>query len=331
MTRISRRVFLQSTVQSAAAASLLGAGNGLLPNRARAEEKGSRRKFTMNLSCGSIGVRADQLEAIRLADRFGFGSVDPSAGFLGRLSDDALAALLADMKAKNLVWGSAGLPVNFRGDAAAFREGMKQLPETAKTLRRAGVTRMGTWLTPCSRTMPYADNFRQHAQRLGEASKVLADCGLRFGMEYVGPKNSWTAAKYPFIHTLAQTKELIAAMGQHSNSQGNAGVVLDSWHWYNARETVDDLLALKNKDVVSCDLNDAPAGLPIDQQVDSRRELPCATGVIDLKAFLGALVKIGYDGPIRAEPFNAALRSMRPEEAVEATADAMKKAFGLIG
>jgi sugar phosphate isomerase/epimerase len=83
--------------------------------------------------------------------------------------------------------------------------------------------------------------------------------------------------------------------------------------------------------VIACDLNDAPAGIPVDQQVDSRRELPCATGVIDLKAFLGALVAIGYDGPVRAEPFNAALRRLPPDRAVAATAEAMRKAFALVG
>ena len=55
-----------------------------------------------------------------------------------------------------------------------------------------------------------------------------------------------------------------------------------------------------------------------------------ATGVIDLAAFLGALVKIGYDGPVRAEPFNKKLRAMPNEEAMAATAAAMKKAFALV-
>ena len=57
------------------------------------------------------------------------------------------------------------------------------------------------------------------------------------------------------------------------------------------------------------------------------RDLPCATGVIDLKTFLGALVKIGYDGPVRAEPFKAELRKMPREQAVEATAKVIRKAM----
>ena len=52
--------------------------------------------------------------------------------------------------------------------------------------------------------------------------------------------------------------------------------------------------------------------------------------VIDLAAFLNALNKLGYDGPVRAEPFNQALRELPKEEAVAATAQAMKKAFALI-
>jgi sugar phosphate isomerase/epimerase len=82
--------------------------------------------------------------------------------------------------------------------------------------------------------------------------------------------------------------------------------------------------------VVSCDLNDAPAGLAVDQQVDSARELPCATGVIDVAAFLNALNVIGYDGPVRAEPFNAALRRMPKEQILTVTIEAMQKAFALI-
>ena len=144
-------------------------------------------------------------------------------------------------------------------------------------------------------------------------------------MEYVGPKTLWASKRHAFIHSLAETQELIAEIGRD-----NVGFVLDSWHWYTAHETLDDLLTLKNSDIIACDLNDAPMGLEIDEQIDNQRELPSATGVIDLKTFLGALVQIGYDGPIRAEPFNAPLNAMENDAACEATAAAMKKAFSLV-
>ena len=53
--------------------------------------------------------------------------------------------------------------------------------------------------------------------------------------------------------------------------------------------------------------------------------------MIDLKGFLRALVQIGYDGPVRAEPFNQTLNEMDDDMAVATTAKAMRKAFALVG
>ncbi len=184
---------------------------------------------------------------------------------------------------------------------------------------------MNTWISPRHRQLTYVQNFRRHAVRLRQVARVLADHDLSFGLEYVGPKTSWASGGHPFIHTMAETKDLLAEI-----DVPNVGFVLDSWHWYTAHETVDDLRTLKASQIVAVDLNDAPAGIPIDEQVDSRRELPMATGVIDLAAFLGVLVELGYDGPVRAEPFNKKLNEMPNEEAAATTAKAMRKAFALV-
>jgi len=314
---MNRRGFLRHAT-AAVAATGLGAFAAPAAN-------GRKRKFTIDLVCGAIGVRADLREAIRLAAAHGFESVAPSPGFLAGLSDEDLAELKADMKAKGLVWGSAGLPVNFRGDEEKFREGLARLPGTAAALNRAGASRVNTWISPRHDEMTYVANFRLHARRLRDVAKVLGDHGQRLGLEYVGTKTLWTGGRYPFIHTMAETKDLLAEIGRD-----NVGFVLDSWHWYTAGDTEADLLSLRNEDVVACDLNDAPAGVPVEQQIDGRRQLPAATGVIDIETFLGALVKIGYDGPVRAEPFNQKLNALENEPAVAATAAAMKKAFALV-
>ena len=178
---------------------------------------------------------------------------------------------------------------------------------------------------PCHDKLPYLRNFRQHAARLRAVAKVLEEHGVRLGLEYVAPKTLWASRRYPFIHTMAEMKELIAEM-----NAGNVGFVLDSWHWWHAGDSAADVLSLKAADVVAVDLNDAPAGIIKDKQVDNHRELPCATGVIDVGAFLNALNQIGYDGPVRAEPFNQAVNKLGKEEACAATAQALKKAFALI-
>jgi sugar phosphate isomerase/epimerase len=282
--------------------------------------------MTMDLVCGNLGVKADLPTAVALAHANGFESVAPDAGYLGRLSEGQLSDLLGDLKSKGPVWGAAGLSVDFRGDESAFRAGMAALPAFAAALKRADATRVGTWISPGHDRLTYFANFRQHARRLREIAAVLGDNGLRLGLEYVGPKTLWSASRYPFVHTLAEARELIAEIGRD-----NVGLVLDSWHWYTAGETAEDLRGLAGRDVVACDLNDAPRSVPVDQQRDGVRELPCATGVIDLRGFLRALAAIGFDGPVRAEPFNATLRTLPAEEAVAATARAMKRAFALIG
>jgi sugar phosphate isomerase/epimerase len=318
MSRLSRRGFL------AGVAALVGATSFLGP-RSLWGASGAR-KFTIDLVCGAIGVQADLRESMRLARAGGFESVQPAASELAQLSDTQLQELNQSLQEAKLVWGAAGLPMEFRRDDATFQQDLKALPKLASALQRAGASRMGTWLSPCHDELTYGANFRQHAQRLSEVAKILADHGQRLGLEYVGPKTLWSTRRYPFIHTMAEARELIADM-----RQPNVGLVLDSWHWYTAGETAEDLLALSNQDVVACDLNDAPAGVPVQEQIDSQRELPAATGVIDIATFLRALVTIGYDGPVRAEPFNRQLNDLGNEQAIAATATAMRRALATIG
>ena len=319
MVQICRRAFVQKAGLAAAGAALLGRGTAA-PAHAQVG-----RRMTMALSPGAIGVRATQIEAIELAAKYGFESVDAFSAYLASLDEAQLADLLGLMKTKGVTFGAAGLPVDFRKDETAFAGGMKELPRIAAGLRRAGVTRMTTWIMPCHDTLTYAKNFRQHATRLREVGRVLGDHGIRLGLEYVGPKTLWTSKRYPFLHTLGEALDLIQETGA-----ANIGVLLDSYHWWTAGDTEADILALRAEQVVSLDLNDGAAGVPREEQIDGKRELPCATGAIDLAIFLNAVHKIGFDGPARAEPFNKALNDLENDAACAATAEAMKKAFALI-
>ena len=317
--QFSRRSFLQT-----ATATLFTGAYSQLASSALSS-KSQPRLMKLDLSCGRIGVKADQRQAIDYAHKYGFEAVVPDAGYLGKLTDTQLDELNSELKSKKLVFSAAGMPVDFRNDEAKFQQGLQALPAYATSLQRAGVTRTGTWLMPTHSELTYNANFKRHAKRLKAVTQILADHGLRFGLEYVGPKTLWSSKKYPFIHSLPETQELIAAIDVKG-----AGLILDSWHWYTAHETQDDILALTNDQIVAVDLNDAPKGLEIDEQIDQKRELPMATGVIDLATFLNSLNEIRYDGPVRAEPFNAALREMPGDQAVATTAKAMKKAFALI-
>lgn len=223
--------------------------------------------MTIDLVGGAIGVSGNQTEMIDLAARHGFESVEAKPHDLAKLNDDQRQRLLQHLKGKNLVWGAAGLPIEFRKEEETFREGLKRLPKLMAGLQKAGVSRVGTWLSPSHDSLTYLQNFNQHVRRLREVSKILKDNGQRFGLEYVGTFNLRTRSKFPFVHSMVEAAELIDEIGT-----GNVGFVLDSWHWWTADESEADLLQLKNNQIVAVDLNDAPKGLAKRQQMDNRRD-----------------------------------------------------------
>ncbi|MEQ2010282.1 MAG: sugar phosphate isomerase/epimerase family protein [Limisphaerales bacterium] len=250
------------------------------------------------LVCRSLCIEATQLEAIGLAHRHGFDSVEARADELARLTEDELQQLLDDMRAKGLRFGLAGIPIELRRDAQRFAEGMRELPKLAQVLQRYGVPRLGSSIVPFHDELSYSENFQQHIERLGATARILGDCGIRFGLEYCATPTLRRGKRHEFIHSLPQLRELITAIGAP-----NLGLVLDSWHWWMSGEPAAELASLRQEEIVAVDLNDAPIGVPKEELLDRQRELPGATGVIDLAEFLGALRRLGYEGPLRAEPF----------------------------
>lgn len=312
---MNRREFTQMAGLAAAAVSLPAAAGEAKPV-----------KFKKSLAGGAIGVSANLNEAVDYAARFGFGAVAPNMGELLGMTGLQRNELLAKMREKDIAWGAAGLPVQFRTGEDAFEEGIEKLPAMAKALGEAGGKRVITYLLPSHDELTYRENFRIHRRRLRECARILNGEGLRFGLEFVGPQTSLTAKRYPFLHTQKETMELVEAI-----DLPGVGILMDSWHWYTSRGTKAELYLLNNEQVVDVQVNDAPAGLALEEQMDLSRELPCATGVIPLDVFMQFLVDIGYDGPISCEPFNKELNDMDNEAALAATAESLNKLFALVG
>lgn len=313
---LSRRAFIQSTAAAVAAMHL-----GQLSGQAAQ----SKVKFYKNLGHGHIGVRANQQEALEYAVKFGFEGITPSVGEFESRSASEIRDWVDTMKSKGVRYGASGLPVEFRRDQDRFSAELAQLPKRGAVLKQLGVTRVATWILPGHAELTYLENFKQHEMRLREAAKVLNDQGIRLGLEFVGPRTSRARNRYPFICSQKGMMELVDAIGTP-----NTGLLMDSWHWYTSHGTVDELLTLSNKDIVHVHVNDAPTGIPVDEQVDNRRALPVTTGVIDMKGFINALAKIGYDGPVECEPFDQQLRQMDAETALEKTSAALTRVWSLI-
>lgn len=280
-----------------------------------------------NLNTGAIGVRASLAETLEYARQHGFKGVDFSITEAAELAQAHGVAYVRDLfDAAGVQPGSWGLPVDYRQDAATWRAGLEQLPALANLAQELGCLRTATWILPCDDERDFQANFHFHLEQLRPIAQILSEYGCRFGLEFIGPKTLRRSRKYGFIHTLEGMRALAAAIGT-----GNVGLLLDIWHLYTSHGTLDDVRELTNDDVVVVHVNDAPAGIPVDEQVDNVRALPGETGVLDIVGFLQTLQAIGYDGPVTAEPFSQRLREMPPDQAVQETATAMQQVWQAAG
>lgn len=311
MISINRRNFIKYS-------SALSAGISL-PIPLMSFFNAPERQFKISLAPSAIGVKLSQRETLQKAQEYGFEAFTASPTELAAMNSAQRKEFHKEMQSKNLSWDTAGLPVQFRDTAATFQKDIKELPRLAAALRDAGVTGTNTWIMPTHKELTYRENFKQHGERLREVATILEDQNLNLGLEYVGPKTLMASQRFAFIHTMKELKELIAEIGK-----ANVGIQLDSFHWFCAEETPEDIRSLNKNEIITCDLNDAKAGRSPAEQIDSERELPGHSGVIDLKAFVGALLDIGYDGPVRAEPFNKELNQMEDDQALAVTFKAMK-------
>ncbi len=318
-TTISRRHFCQSAIASAAAipaAQLFATPPAPKP----------AVKFYKNLSGGHIGLRANQQQALDYADKYGFDSIAPNPNEFKDASNSEIRDWLGQMKQKGIRYGAAGLPVDFRKDEERFRQGLAQFPRQAAILKKLGVTRMATWILPGDNKLTYLQNFNLHKTRLRQVAEILKDNNIRLGLEFVGPRTLRARFRFPFACTQHGMLELAEATGKD-----NVGLLMDSWHWYTSHGTTEELLQLTNKQIVLVHVNDAPRDIDIDKQQDNNRRLPVTTGVIDLKGFVNALVKIGYDGPVECEPFDNKLRAMSDPAKLKQTIDSLNRLWELIG
>lgn len=279
----------------------------------------------LELNFPKLGLKCDQRRAIELAAQHGFPLVGGDSGQIAAMSATELDAVDLLRVQRELAWGTCGCPVDFRRDDATFAAGLQQLNALGPKLRRLGLTRLTTWLSPAHSELTYLRNFALHVERMKRLDEVLGRFELRLGLEYVGTQLGRFNRKHAFIHTSAEVLELIQATGA-----AQLGLILDSWHWWTTGETAADPASLTAAQIVSVELNDAPEGIAREQQIDNQRRLPAATGVLPVADFLKAIARTGYDGPVYAEPFYAPLREGTVEAAADQVAASLKRAFALL-
>ncbi|MCZ7648151.1 MAG: sugar phosphate isomerase/epimerase [Planctomycetota bacterium] len=277
-----------------------------------------------NLSCGALGHKASFEETVKLAREFGFGGVDLDLKYAREHGAEATRKLIVE---NGLSIGGFAFQVAFRENDTekAWATSLGNLARDAELAAEIGATRCATWVPPTSAQFGFRTHYERFVERLRPAAAMLQTFGISVGFEFIGPRTLRAGKLYGFLHTMDGMRAACACIGE------NAGLLLDCWHWYTCKSTVTDLEQLEPGDVIAVHLNDAPKGIAVDEQNDHVRELPAATGVIDIAGFLKSLRKLHYNGPITVEPFNQPLKEMPLREAVKATKDALDKAYAQAG
>lgn len=273
-----------------------------------------------SLTTAGIGNPGSFEELIRLAARHGFGGVDAGdlPGFIERNGEEGARALL---KGNQIRVGAFGLPVDWRSDEETFRRGLAKVGVYAAAAVALGCTRCTTWMLP-SQAEPTAPWTATVIRRLRACAEILGYFGVRLGLEPVAPHHLRAAGAHPFVWDFPGALRLCEGI-----DKPNVGLLVDSFHWYCSGGSIEDLKAIPPEACVHVHINDAPAGVPLEQQHDRGRLFP-GEGVIDLKTFLSVLRSKGYDGCVSIEVLTQQPFSGTPDELAARAAAKMLPLFG---
>ncbi len=270
-----------------------------------------------SLSPVTAGGGLSLSDQVALCARHGFAGLEIGIGSARDLGLDQARALFANAGVLPVVFG---LPVEWRKDEDQFRAGLAQLPALAQFAADLGCTRCTTYVLPDGGG-PVKEYAETSTRRFAEIAQILGEQGIGFGLEFLGPQQFRRDPDNVWFYDIAGGLEVADAVNARANTQ-NVGLLVDCWHWYASGGTLMDLASIPLEQIVQVHINDAPAGVALPDLVDNVRELPGATGEIDVRGFLSTLGALGYDGPVAVETFSDALKAMAPDDAAELAARA---------
>ena len=277
--------------------------------------------------CGSIGHVLPFPESCRLAHHFGFDAVNADRSYLKDHGPGQVAKLL---KRHNLLPGAFAFSAAFHASYTdpEFERSLAGFEQDLALGVEAGFKCSVGYVQPSSDTFRYYDHFALLRGRLKRVSELLEKYNVRLGLEFIGPTTMRQSRKFDFIHTLDGLRALIAA----AEAQKFVGFKLDAMHWYTSGAGILDIEKLSPEEIVYVEINDGLKGdydrftLP-----EFDRELPGATGTIDVAGMLRTIDALGFDGPVVVEPWNAQLRSMDPADAIGKVKKALDRCLKAAG
>lgn len=260
---------------------------------------------SLNLGLANVAEKNFEKKLL-LAKKYGFSYIEAGAQ---EVMENGVENVRALLQKHGMQISSANLPFHpTQLDDDAFATAMEALPAQAAALSAVGCTRCIIWIFPASDTLTKEENYAFHVKRLSAAAAVLKEYGMRLGLEFIGPYTGRKGKKYVFLYTAEEMLKLAKDCGD------NVGLLFDAYHWYTGAHNKDVFDHIPDQScIVSVHVNDAPVGDPLELP-DSPRALPGETGMIDIACVINGLRKLGYTGPVIAEPFSPKLAAMETDD-----------------
>jgi sugar phosphate isomerase/epimerase len=248
-------------------------------------------------------------QQLAIARDAGYAGLDIDImGLKARAEEQGLEAVRGLFASYGVAPAGCGLPLNWQAPDAEFETALEGLGPIAQFMVDIDCPRTFTYIMPTTEGDPN-EYWLYLIDRFHAVGEVLADYGVRLGLEWLGPAHIRASGK-PVIHTMAQTLQLIKEIDLF-----NLGLLFDVWHWFTSEGTIEEILDLYADQIVHVHWNDAP-DKPLADQVDSLREVP-GRGIIPLVDVYRALVEIGYEDYLSVEIFNAGLPDLPAMDAAK--------------
>jgi sugar phosphate isomerase/epimerase len=260
-----------------------------------------------------VGLKISLEETIRVAKAHGFEGIDSSVSDLKTYEEKngqgSAKKIIAASGLKTGVIGSL-LPGRLTVSEEEWNETLSRFHSAAVLAKEVGFTRSTIVMLPFHETLDFEKCFALCVKRLTQVSELFGQYGLSLGVEYVSQLTRRAGQPFEFIYNLKGTLKLLGAV-----NKTNVGLLLDSYHWFCASETKEDLTKLKASQIVAVHIADAP-NKPFEKQIAIERELP-GKGIADLKVFYAAVKSTGYTGGYAMEPFQKEFETMKSNEVAE--------------
>lgn len=277
-----------------------------------------------SLSPVTAGAGLPLPEQVALCVRHGFAGLEIGMDSVRDLGIENARALFQH---SDIIPVTFGLPVEWRKDEETFAAGLAQLPMLARLAADLGITRCTTYVLP-STDVPVADYAATSIRRFAAIAAILNEQHIHLGLEFLGPQQFRPDPDNVWFYDIAGALAVADEVNRAASTQ-NVGLLVDCWHWHAGGGTQMDLASIPLEQIVHVHINDAPAGVKLPDLVDNVRELPGATGEIDVRGFLSTLRALGYDGPVAVETFSQKLSEMSPDDAAALAATATLSALAI--